>query len=244
VLDIFQKHRRDLGVLEIAEELGLSPATSHRILRALVDGGYLAQNITTERYYLSRSAVLLGEAASERLGLDRAQSSLDQIRDETGESINLGTRDGNEVVVVLRSESRHPLRFSQQPGSRLPVHATSMGKAMLAYASPDPSVTVASLEKPLLKLTPHTITAQTKLLAELKLIRARGYSIDNEEAIAGVRCVGAAILSEGGHGHPYAAVAIQAPAVRMPQKRVTQLASIITELALELSEHLAPSYPL
>jgi IclR family transcriptional regulator, acetate operon repressor len=233
VLQLFQQNSHDLGISEIAEQLSLSVSTVHRIVRALATEGYLAQNEETERYYLGRSAVLLGQAATERLGLHRAQLVLDRVREETGESVNLGVRDGDEMVVVIRAESTHPLRFSQQPGSRLPVYATAMGKASLSHGARTIEQEAAALRKPLRPLTPKTITSARRLREELERIRARGYSIDDEEALDGVRCVAAPILSQG---RLLAAVAVQGPAVRMPRKRLEALAPVVRRAAEEIAQ--------
>lgn len=237
VLELFREVRRDLGICEISDELGMSASTVHRIVRALVEKGYLAQNVASERYYLGRSAVLLGQAATQGLGLHLVQAVLDRVRDETGESLNLGARDAGEMVVVICAESRMPLRFSQPPGSRLPVYATSMGKATLSQ-SPSIDEEIRTLETPLKPLTKATITSTSALRKELETIRRRGYSIDDEEAIPGVRCVAACILSQD--GHPIAAVAVQAPAVRMSRARIKTLGSIVRSTAEEIS-HLIPA---
>jgi IclR family transcriptional regulator, acetate operon repressor len=238
VLDLFQQRGADLGITEIAEQLALSASTVHRLVRALVDRGYLAQNEETDRYYLGRSAVLLGQAANQGLGLHRVHLVLERMREQTGESVNLGVRDGDEMVVVLRSESKHALRFSQEPGSRLPVHATAMGKAYLSHGSLTIEKEVAALGRPLRALTARTITTGPKLREELNHIRRRGYSIDDEEAIAGVRCVAAPILTP--QAGLLAAVAIQAPAVRMARTRLKELSSVVRRSAEEIA-HLMPA---
>lgn len=237
VLDIFRDSQHDLGISDIAQHLALSVSTVHRIVRALVESEYLAQDESTERYYLGRAAVLLGQAATEGLGLQRVQVVLDRLRDETGESVNLGTRDGDDMVVVIRAESRQLLRFSQEPGSRLPVNATSMGKAWLAHCAATVEDGVRSITYSQRTLTPKTIGSTADLTHELTRIRKRGYSIDDEEAISGVRCVAAPVLSR--QGVLLAAVAIQAPAVRMSRKRLTTMAPLVQAAANEIS-HMLP----
>ena len=233
VLGVFCDDEADLGISDLAQRLSLSPSTIHRIVRALVVEGYLAQNPETERYYLARAAVLLGQAANRRLGLHLASTVLERLVDETGESVNLGVRDGSEIVVVMRAESKHPLRFSQAIGSRLPVHATSMGKSTIAYsASIEDELETLSL--PLQALTPKTITSVASLRRDLERTRSRGYSTDDEEGIPSVRCVGAPILSP--QGDVLAAIAIQGPAVRMPRSRLKTLAPVAVEAAQEIAE--------
>lgn len=232
VLAAFRDSEEDLGVTELAGRLRLSSSTVHRIVRALAHEGYLAQNEESDRYYLGRESVLLGQVANRRLGLHLVQSVLERLVDQTGESVNLGVRDGHEMVVVIRTESSQPLRFSQAPGSRLPVHATGMGKVTLAHSGSVPAE-VSALPRPLRPLTAHTITSVRALRAELELVGERGFSLDDEEAIAGVRCVAVPVLSP--QGQVLAALAIQAPAVRMPLELAERLAPVAMGAAREIA---------
>jgi IclR family acetate operon transcriptional repressor len=240
VLEVFRDRSDDLGISEIAGQLSLSASTVHRIVRALTAKGYLAQDKTTDRYYLGRSAVLLGQAANQRLGLDAAQAVVERLAEETEESVNLGVRDGDDMVVVIRAESKHPLRLSQEPGSRLPVYASSMGKATLAYSGRSIDEELDSLARPLRAITSRTITSERKLRRELEVTRSRGYSIDDEEAISGVRCVGAPIL--GVSSVVLGAIAVQAPAVRMSHSRLKTLAPLVRKAAEDVARVLPATH--
>lgn len=241
VLEAFREEEGDLGIADIARRVGMSGSTVHRIVRALVSEEYLAQNEETDRYYLGRASVLLGQAANRRLGLHNAQGILKGLAEETGESVNLGVRDGNDMVVMMRVESRHPLRFSQEPGDRLPVHASGMGKATLSVAVSH-EVEVAQLPTPLEALTSNTLVDRDELLRDLERTRSRGFSLDNEEAIVGVRCVATPVLSE--RGEVLAAVAIQGPAVRMPLPRLEELAPLAVAAADEISQFIPAAHHL
>lgn len=233
VLELFRQSDHDLGISEISHHLGLSGSTVHRMVRALLEAGYLAQNEATERYYLGRSAVLLGQAATQGLGLHRVQALLERLREQTGESVNLGARDGDDMVIVSCAPSKLPLRFSQEPGSRWPIYATAMGKAWLAHASSSIEEEVAALDQPLRSLAAKTITSTEVLTRELHRIRKRGFSLDDEESIPGVRCVAAPVLSK--QGVLLACVAIQGPAVRMPRARLTSLAPVVRDAADDIA---------
>lgn len=237
VLDLFRETQQDLGISDVAHRLDLNGSTVHRMVRALVEREYLAQDDVTERYYLGRAAVLLGHAANEGLGLQRAQTVLDRLRDETAESVNLGTRDGDDMVVLINAEPHQLLRFSQEPGSRLPVNATSMGKAWLAHSESTVEDGVGSINQPLRALTPKTLAAKADLIQNLKQVRKRGYSIDDEEALSGVRCLAAPVLNK--ESTILAAIAVQAPAVRMSRKRLVALAPLVQAAAEEIS-HMLP----
>ena len=232
VLQLFRDRRTDLGVVEVSRSLGLTLSTAHRLVRVLVAEGYLAQNADTERYYLGRAAFLLGQAARHDLGLDAVQPLLAQLASRTGESVNLGLLDGHATVVALRVESTQALRFSQPPGTRGRLYATSMGKALLAFDAGLAGY-VETLGEQLERLTPTTHATRDALLDDLVGVRARGWSTDDEESVRGVRCVAAPVL--GPDGQARAAVAVQAPAVRMSDERMHELGPEVVELAKEIA---------
>ena len=199
-------------------------------------GGYLAQNESTNRYYLGRSALLLGQVAQRNLGLEHAHSVLERLGEGTGESLNLGVRDGDGVVVALRVPSPDALRFDQPPGTRVALDCSAMGKALLAFG-PDAGAVLARLG-PLEARTPHTHTDPRAVLAELEATRRRGWSMDDEESVVGVRCVRAPVLD--GAGRPRAAIALQAPAARMPHSRIEALAPSVVAAATEIAGAMPP----
>lgn len=214
------------GITEIATRSSLSPSTVHRIARALVQSGYLEQSPETDRYHLGHAAHVLGQSARDAWGFDRALPILERIGSLTGESVNMGIADGTEVVVVLRVESVQPLRFDQPAGSRISMHCSSMGKALLAFsAEPIPLLNFNAI-------TPTTITSADHFERELEATRVRGFSIDDQEGIEGVRCVGAPILNA--EGIAVAAIAIQAPTIRMTDDRL----AVIGERAVAAAEEI------
>ena len=137
IISCFDPDVDDLGLGEIAQRSGLRASTAHRIVRALVRGGFLAQDGRTERYHLGARLAVLGQTAMARYGLDLALPDLEHLARATGEAASLGVRSGGDVVVVLRAESAEPLRFDRPHGSRVPLHASAMGKALLAFGPTD-----------------------------------------------------------------------------------------------------------
>ncbi len=219
------------GVNEIARLTGLSPSTAHRLVGTLQARGYLEQDPHTRRYRLGRSAAVWSEIVRRHMGFHRVLPVLERLSEHTGESVNMGLLDGLEVVVTLRVASRQALRFEQPVGSRLSPHCTSMGKALLAF-NPRGEALVDELD--LSRITANTITDRERLLDDLAATRRRGYSIDDEESIVGVSCVAAAVLSVDGDAK--AAMAIQAPTVRMDETRRGELATLVTSAAVEVAE--------
>jgi IclR family acetate operon transcriptional repressor len=228
VLNCFAGAEGELGIKDIAGRVGLSQSTVHRITRALVARGFLSQNARTERYHLGRATMLLGQIAQRGFGLDQALHLLESLGERTGESVNLGLPDGDAVVVMLRVQSPQPLRFDQPPGTRIALHCSSMGKSLLAFGHD-----TAWASERLPRVTPNTITGRKDLERELRIIRDRGYSTDDEESILGVCCVGAPVLDPSGRAR--AAIAVQAPSVRMPPERTEELAELVMTTARDVA---------
>lgn len=238
VLGILRQSPNDLGVTELARTLSLNTSTTHRILRALVAAGYVVQSDQTERYQLGREAYLLGRAAERSLGFDSVAPVLERLSDESSESSNLVVRDGDHGLVVLRVESKHPLRFIQPVGTRIPLHCTSSGKVFLAFA-PDIAAEVAGLGE-LRQLTPITITSGRALMHDLEETRARGYAINRGERLEGVRGVAAPAFDA--HGTVTAAVAVQGPDVRIRDDRLDDLGRLVVSRAKEIAALLPGGY--
>lgn len=236
VLKSFLRVEAELGIAQITRITGLTPSTAHRIVRALVQDGFLEQNVQSERYYLGRTTVLLGQVAERNLGFNLVFPFLEELVATTGEGANLVIRDtDNEAVVILRKESPHPLRMEQPPGTRLPLYCTASGKSLLAFSSDleKDLVALGSLER----FTDTTITRIEDLKRELTITRERGYSIDNEERIPGVRCVGAPIRDKSGHAH--AAIAVQIPITRIPENGLDDIVPLVLNSASQIENIVA-----
>ncbi|MDW5598541.1 IclR family transcriptional regulator [Conexibacter stalactiti] len=198
---------------EVAASVGLHVSTAHRILRSLCAHGLLGQSPTDDRYQLGLATVLLGRAAAEQLGLSAIVSHLEALRDETGETVNLGVRVDDEVAVAASIPSRHPLRVENQPGVRNPIHACAMGKTLLAFGDGRISV-----PEPYTRFTTTTLTTQARIDRDLERIRARGFAINDEERSLGIRSVGAPVYDD--RGRLIAAIAVQGPIARMSEERL------------------------
>jgi len=228
----------ELTAAELARETGLSPATASRMAKVLLTEGMVRRNPVNGAYHLGARAALLGQAAQEVLGLDKALPPMRALREQTGESVNLAIRDDAESVVLLRVQSKLPLRFEQTVGARFPLYSTASGKAMLSFSGTCQAY-LDQLPSTLESVTTGTIRTRAKLRVDLKSTKERGYAVDHEENVEGVRCVGAPILDEDGRS--VAALVVQAPSVRMDLARITQLGPVVIQVARELA-HVIPDY--
>lgn len=162
---------------------------------------------------------LLGQSALRASGLDRIQPLVDELEKTCGETVSLSTRHGNTVSVVLRSGPHQALRFEHPVGAAIEIHASAMGKVLLAFCAEPLPEAVAALGT-LERFTPVTVTSPTRLIAELVDTLAEGVAINLEERYAGVRGIAAPVLDRSG-------AAIYAIGVRGPSARLTEATSNI-----------------
>jgi IclR family transcriptional regulator, acetate operon repressor len=221
----------DLGVSDVAARTELSVSTTHRLLQALRIDGLVAQDQRSERYHLGPGLVALGRRAEARVRFDRLQPQLEALAVATGESVSLGTRIGDEVLTVLHADSPQPLRFDQAPGTHVPVHASGIGKALLAFAA-DPAAEVAALGD-LAAFTDATLTTPEALLADLDTTRQRGWALNDGERHVGVRTMAAPLLDSA--GRPWAGLAIQGPTARLADERLGELAALLLDAAASIA---------
>lgn len=219
ILECFETGPRELGINDLAKSLSLSPSTVHRIVRALVERGYLAQNEQSNRYTLGPTMIVLGQVTQRLFGLDRVVPLLEEVGRRYGEGVTFGMRDGASVVVLAQIDSTKPMRFSHPPGTRLPLYASALGKALLAGARHVPAE-LRALGK-LKALTPRTLHDHRVLSADLTTTLARGYAIDDEESVMGVRAVAAPVVGRG--GEVIAALGIEGPSEHLPDAWVRQI---------------------
>jgi IclR family KDG regulon transcriptional repressor len=211
VLKEFRSREESIGVSELGRRLGLGKSTVHRLLTTLVAEGLVEQDRRTGGYRLGIVMFELGEAVRVHLDLHAAAGPvLAQLREQTGESAQVGVLDGVEVVYVDRLESAHSLRLFTETGRRVPAHCTSSGKVLLAHL-PEPDRETC-LSRPLPRLTPHTLTDPAALRAELARVRERGWAEAVNERELGVASLAAPIRDR--HGEVVAAVSIGAPVAR------------------------------
>ncbi len=232
ILRCFHDDEDDLGISEIANRTGLRVSTAHRIVRALCGGGLMDQDHRSDRYRLGRTLVLLGQQAANQLGLEEARPVLEQLAAESGESASLGTRHGNEVVVVLVASSSQRLRFDHEQGGRIGLHASGMGRALLAFSTKEVAAAVP-VDIELDRYTDRTIVDRDALLADLQAIRTRGYAINDQGRFEGVVGIAAPLI--GRDGTARAAVGVQGPTSRVTPALVPDLAALVMDAATKLA---------
>ena len=236
LLKVFLSREESLGVSELARRLDLAKSTVHRLLTTLAAEGLIEQDASTGGYRLGIVVFELGEAVRVHLDLHAAAGPvLASLREQTGESSQVGVLDGTEVVYVDRLESSQSLRLFTETGRRVPVHCTSSGKVLLAHL-PEAAREALLARLPLDALTPHTVTDPAELRAECEKVVRRGWAEAVNEREIGVASVAAAVHDVD--GVVIASVSIGAPVIRLGAARRRELGSLVAEAGEAISRRL------
>jgi IclR family acetate operon transcriptional repressor len=221
-----------LGLSELSTVSGLPLPTVHRLMRTLVNRGYVRQE-ASRRYTLGSRLIRLGEISSQMLGT-WLRPFLAQLVRLTGETANLAMLDGDEVVYIAQVPSPHSMRMFTEPGRRVQPHCTAVGKALLAELPPGEAR--ALLERDgMPAYTPATITDPDLLIAHLEVIRKQGYAVDEGEQEIGVRCFAVAVPDAPGS----LAISTSGPQTRMTDDAAARIVPALQRTAREISETIA-----
>jgi DNA-binding IclR family transcriptional regulator len=232
ILDILAlKADAGISLTELSNMLDMPKSSTHRYLVTLQELG-LAERKGGDRFCLGTKVIELAGSFLVKSDLrNESQEILNELSEKTGETIHLAVPTGTELVYIAKVESKHALGMSSHIGSRLPMHCTALGKAILAFSNPE--LLNAVLSHPLEMRTPNTITSAEVLKDELLFVQSHGYAIDNEENEIGIRCVGAPVFDYT--ATPIAAISISVPRSRLNQDRFAVLGPLVREAAQMVS---------
>ncbi len=230
-----------LTLTDIARRVALPASTAHRLLTTLEKLDYVYRAGDLGLWYVGLQAFTVGSSfLASRDFVAQSHVSMRRLMEQSGETANLAILDGTEAVFIAQVQCREMMRILVKLGSRVPLHASGVGKAIFA-ALPDEQVDAILKVKGLPRITEHTVTVPETMWAVLKAIRQRGWSFDDEEHAPGTRCVAASIFDE--HAEPLAAISLAGPASRLPDERIRQLGPIVAHAAEELTRKLGGRWP-
>lgn len=202
-----------IRVSAAADHLHVARSTAHRLLTTFVNQGFAVQDTPSRVYRPGPQLMEVGQAALRNLDVrSRARPHLEQLAEETGETVSLLIPERGRVRFVESIESRNTVRVASRFGLDLPAHATSGGKAILARLSLE-SFAQLYPDEDLARVTEVTVGSRAELLTELDDIRTRGYATNSEESEPGLGAVGVAVCDPS--GYPTAAVTVAGPLQRM-----------------------------
>ncbi len=234
-------HRRGVALSELAAMLDLAPSSVHRLLATLQKHGFVSVDEQRGLWSIGVQAFTVGSAfLASRDIVATARPFMQRLVEESGESVNLAVLEGGEAVFVSQVECREMMRMFVRLGARAPLHASGVGKALLA-AMPDEDLERLLVTQPLQRFTPSTLTSDAALRANLARVRRRGYALDDEEHAIGLRCVAASVHDE--HGAALAALSLSGPRARIHRNRLAGLGRMVCSLADEATAALGGVLP-
>ena len=235
ILEALSASPNGLRLRDIADQTAINKSTAYRFLAHLELERYLYRD-ELGAYTVGPRLVRLGSGISYQSTLRRiSHPVLQELREVTGETVNLGILDGQDVFYLDVVQSSHPFRMASHAGMWRPLYCTSLGKALAAFLSnAEREHVLRSLRFE--RFTRHTITRISQLQRELLKTRNRGYAVDDEEATLGARCVGAPIAVE--RGNVVGAVSISGPTARIPRAKIAAYARLVIAATRKISLHL------
>lgn len=223
-----------LGLSELAMSVGAPTSSAHRLLATLETHGFATHDEATQKWAVGVQAFRVGATFAQRSTLIEASRPVMQtLMQETGETANLAMADGGDVVFVSQVETQNPIRALFQIGARAPMHASGVGKALLADM-PRAAVERLLEAQGLPEFTAKTLTTPARLFADLEGIRRRGWALDDEERYAGMRCVAAAIRNS--YGEAVAGVSVSAPHARFTDAVIAEIGPKVRRAAEAATE--------
>jgi DNA-binding IclR family transcriptional regulator len=230
----------EAGVTEVARELGVHKSTASRLLAALDRRELVTQDAARGRFRLGVGLVRLAGAAGRRLDLVQESRPVSRaLAQEVGETINLAILSGRDALYLDQTAGPAALSPHNWAGQRIPLHATSDGKVLLAYL---PAAQIIELlAAPLRRFTEHTITAPAEFRHTLPEVRRRGYATAVEELEDGLTAVAAPVRDA--EGRVIASISASGPSFRIPAERIPQLAESVRRAADAVSHRLGWADP-
>ncbi|WP_306192284.1 MULTISPECIES: IclR family transcriptional regulator [unclassified Streptomyces] len=235
VLEILAQ-RGEAGVSEVAGEIDVHKSTAFRLLGALEARGLVEQAVERGKYRLGFGIVRLAGAVTGRIDItQQGRPVCERLAEEIGETVNIAVLQEHYAINLYQVRGPAAVTAHNWVGQLTPLHATSSGKILLAHLPARERAALVA-EAGLKKVTPHTITAKTKLEKNLAEARERGYAWTTEEFEIGLHAIAAPIRNRD--GEVVAALSASGPSYRFTEVRLHELAPVLVKGADEISHRM------
>ena len=219
LLDLLGEYPHGATLSDLSGRSGFPLSTTHRLLASLIRGDFASLSDTDRRYHLGLRVFALGQqVASARGFTGTVLPQMEWLAEQTGEAVLMSVLDGDRQLYVHYVAGPQQVGVIGERGRHGPLHCTSMGKVLLAFAPAEQSARLVDTVE-LTRLGPNTITDRDAFRAEIATVRARGYAIADEEHETGIRAIGVPIVDSSGRLR--AAISIAAPAFRCDVEQLT-----------------------
>ena len=230
-----------MTLTDLALTVGMPPSTTYRLLITLQKHGFTEFDEVTQLWSIGIEAFRVGSAYIDKTSLvEAARIAMRNLMENTGETSNLAIEDQGDVVFISQVETNNPIRAFFKPGTRGPMHASGIGKALLASMKRSEVEKVLRI-KGLPGFTDNTITSPDRLFPDLQETLDRGWSFDDEERYSGMRCIAATIYN--GYSEAIAGISISGPTVRFSDKEIFQFGPVVKKAADSVTELIGGKIP-
>ncbi len=222
-----------VGLTDLAQQVGLPASTAHRLLTTLEQERFVRFDQDGRLWSVGVQAFMTGCAFTKTRSLvGLARTHMRRLMEESDETVNLAEEDEGEAVYLAQVECRQMMRVFARPGSRVPLHCSAVGKAILSV-TPQKSLAKILHRHGMPRLTVKTITTPQALAEDMERTRRSGYAVDDEEHAVGLRCIAAPVFDET--GDCIAAISVSGPTVRIGEDRISSLGRLVLEAAQAIS---------
>lgn len=232
LLEIIEQGAHPYSLQELWRELRWDKATIYRLLSTLEGRGYVRRHPESRRYSLGIKIYALYDSLVRHMDLQQTiRPYLSALVRQTGQTAHLAVPAGSRIVFIDRAVGSDILSVNTQIGAAEPLHCTALGKAYLAFCEPKQRDELIAGR--LTRFTPRTLVSRAELTDECERTRKRGYALDDEEYIEGVRCLAAPVLNA--QAVPVALVGVSGAKDRIRGKTIREYGETIRRVSLEIS---------
>ena len=235
--------RKETGISELSLRLAMPKATVYRFLQTMKALGFVRQEPESERYGLTMKLFELGARALQYLDLiELAKRQMRILSDQTSEAVHLGVLVDNEVIYIDKVDAKYNLAMYSRVGKRAPIHATALGKALLAWETPERRDAVIAGMR-FTRFRENSVASPAQFLEELARTRQRIYGLDHEEFVEHIVCIAAPIFDHW--NSVVAALSVSFPEFRFDSTRQDEYGAMVMAAGRAVSLELGcSSYPL
>lgn len=221
-----------INLEQLAKSTSLPKATLLRFLSTLVTLGYVSRD-DGDKYHLTLKMFSIGSRSLNHISLvDVARPFTKKLSDELGETVHMGIKEEDQAIYILKDESNYTIRMYSRVGKAIPLYCTAIGKIFLSEMS-DEELDEYLDTHTLKPFTPKSIRSRNALKENLELVKARGWSIDDEEHEENIMCIGAPIKDYTKSA--IAAISVSWPLFRFDKENFEKIVEKVTDTAKQIS---------
>jgi len=240
---LLEKIAQAQGVLltDLAEQVDLPVSTVHRLLSTLENQGFVRRESAQELWFVGVTGFKIGNGfLASRDFVRQAKPFMAKLVSEVGETSNLSILQNGRAVIIAQHQCEEMMRMMVPLGSSSPLHASGVGKAILAGLSQsDRALQLKDLS--LDKITDWTLVTHDALAQDLALAKQRGWAVDDQEHAVGLRCVAACLYDE--NSQPIAAISVSGPLARIDDQRIVYLGEQVKLTAKKVTDFIGGCWP-